>query len=259
MKNQVPSDIPIHGQFINSSNLKSQIYLNKLDEWSERQKMIINQKKTKAMMFNFTDNFQFTTRLQLKNENVEIVDEMKILGTIINKSLTWDENCQYIIKKVNARMQLIRSVLSFGASNEVMVHLWTVFCRSVLEQSCAVWHSSLSEENKDDLERTQKSFCKMVLKEKYTSYDNALLRLNMETLEERRSTLQLKFALSGIKNDKLNDLLLENGKPHTMETRNHEKFQVDFANTERLKKSCIISMQTQLNEDFHINKKRKYG
>ena len=98
----------------------------------------------------------------------------------------------------------------------------------------------------------------MVLKEKYTSYDNALLRLNMETLEERRSTLQLKFALSGIKNDKLNDLLLENGKPHTMETRNHEKFQVDFANTERLKKSCIISMQTQLNEDFHTNKKRKY-
>ena len=39
----------------------------------------------------------------------------------------------------------------------------------------------------------------MVLKDKYTSYDNALLRLNMESLEERRSTLQLKFTLSGIK------------------------------------------------------------
>ena len=44
MKNQVPSDIPVHGQFINSSNLKSQIYLNKLDEWSGRQK---NDNKTK--------------------------------------------------------------------------------------------------------------------------------------------------------------------------------------------------------------------
>ena len=69
----------------------------------------------------------------------------------------------------------------------------------------------------------------------------------METLEERRLTLHLKFALSGIKNDKLNDLLQENGKQPMMETRNHEKFRVDFANTERLKKSCIISMQTKLN------------
>ena len=39
----------------------------------------------------------------------------------------------------------------------------------------------------------------MVLKDKYTSYDNALLRLNMETLEERRLTLQLKFALLELK------------------------------------------------------------
>jgi hypothetical protein len=259
MRNQVPNDIPVHGQFIDGNNLKSQDYLNQLNEWSEKQKMKINQKKTKAMVFNFTNDFKFTTRLQLRGENVEIVNQMKILGTIINQNLSWDENCQHLIKKVNARMQLLRNLKSFGASHEEMVHLWTVFCRSILEQSSAVWHSSLTQENADDLERTQKSFCKLVLKEKYLSYDNALLKLNMETLKERRTILQLKFAVSGIKHDKLNDLLPIKDKSHEMKTRKYEHYQVDFANTERLKKSSIISMQTQLNEDFRQSKKRKCG
>ena len=65
-KNQVPSDVPIHGQFVDNKNLKSQKYLNEIAEWTDKQMMTISQKKTKAMIFNFTDLYQFTTRLSLK-------------------------------------------------------------------------------------------------------------------------------------------------------------------------------------------------
>ena len=241
MKSQIPNDIPSHGQFIDSSKLKSQDYLNQLNKWTEDHKMIINQKKTKAMIFNFTDNHKFTTRLHLKGENIEIINSMKILGTIVNDRMSWDENCQFIIKKVNARMQLLRGVQSFGASHSEMVHLWTVFCRSVLEQSCAVWHSSLTQENTDDLERTQKSFCKIVLREQYTSYEAALIKLNMDSLQERRAKLQLQFAKSGIKYDKLSDLLpVTEKESNKVETRHQENFRVKFAHTERLKNSSIL-------------------
>ena len=81
----------------------------------------------------------------------------------------------------------------------------------------------------------------------------------METLKERRANLQLKFGLSGLKYNKLNDLLPKNDKCHEMKTRNIEQFKVDFANTERLRKSSIISIQTLLNEDYIQNKKRKCG
>ena len=87
--NQIVSDIPTHGQYIKSGHLKSQEYLKKINEWSEKQKMVISEKKTKAMIFNWTDNYQFTTRLQLKGENIEIVDKMKILGTIITDELSF--------------------------------------------------------------------------------------------------------------------------------------------------------------------------
>ena len=82
MKNHIPSDIPEHGQFMDGANTKSQQYSNYINHWTDNQKMIISPKK-RAMIVNFTDNYQFTTRLQLKGENIEIVDTMKMLGTSI--------------------------------------------------------------------------------------------------------------------------------------------------------------------------------
>ena len=120
---------------------------------------------------------------------------------------------------------------------------------SVLEQTCAVWSSSLTQDNKDDLERTQKTFVKLVLKERYKNYENALMILNLDSLEIRRNQLNLKFAQSGIKNDKLKDLFPINDKHHKMQTRNTEHYEVMFANTNRLKKGSIISMQNMLNDN----------
>jgi hypothetical protein len=249
MQNQVPSDIPTHGQYVEGRNLKSQKYLNQINTWTKDHQMVISEKKTKAMIFNFTENFQFATRLELKGKNVEMVDNMKILGTIVRSDLSWDDNCELLIKKVNGRMQLLRGVQGFGASIVEMVHLWTVFCRSVLEQSCAVWSSSLTQENKDDLERTQKTFAKLVLKERYKNYEDALIILDLDSLEIRRNFLNLKFAQSGIKNEKLKDLFPLNDKHHKMQTRNNEQYEVMFANTNRLKNGSIITMQNMLNDN----------
>ena len=258
-KQQVPSDIPVHGQFVESSKLKSQAYLDQINIWTEKQKMIISEKKTKAMLFNFTDNYQFSTRLQLKGQNIDIVDKMKILGTVVNSDLSWTDNCSLIIKKVNNRMQLIRNIYSFGATKEEMVHLWIVFCRSVLEQSCVVWHSSLTQENREDMERTQKTFCKLLLQEKYVNYENALMKLDLLSLEKRRESLCLKFAKSGIQNEKLDDLFPKKSREHNMKTRNTNEYNVNFANTERLKKGSIITMQNYLNDDAKQNKRRRIG
>ena len=76
--------------------------------------MVINQNKTKAMIFNFTKNHQFSTRLTLKNENIEIIDSFKLLGTYIKNDLTWDKNCNELIRKVNSRMQLLRKCKEMG-------------------------------------------------------------------------------------------------------------------------------------------------
>ena len=124
---------------MDSAELKSQGYLEKINLWTKNQQMEISEKKTKAMVVNFTQNYQFHTRLTLKKSNIQIENKMKILGTVITDQLSWSENCAILVKKVNARMQLLRKVWGFGSSLEDMVHLWKVYCRSILEQSAVVW------------------------------------------------------------------------------------------------------------------------
>ena len=77
--------------------------------------MMINSSKTKTMLFNFTNNFQFSTRLKLENEILETVTETRLLGTIISSDLKWDSNTNNIVKRAYARMELLRKLSGFGA------------------------------------------------------------------------------------------------------------------------------------------------
>ena len=99
IKKHVPSDIATHGQFIASEDLKSQDWLNQINDWTDRQQMIINQNKTKLMIFNYTEKYQFSTRLTLKGENVEVIDSAKLLGTIITSDLKWGKKHSNHCKK----------------------------------------------------------------------------------------------------------------------------------------------------------------
>ena len=72
--------------------------------------------------------------------------------------------------------------------------------------------------------------------------------LNMETFAERRNNLCLKFSKKCLTNEKTVNMFLRNN-PRIKKTRNKEPFKVDFAATERLKKSSIPYMQRLLNEE----------
>ena len=163
----VPSDIPTHSQYIPSEHLQSQEYLTKIKQWTENQKMILNQKKTKVMIFNFTDKYQFTAKLDLNGENLEVVKKAKLLGVIISDDLKWDLNTSYIVKKANKRMELLRKVANFSTSIEDKKEIYVLYVRSVLEQSSVVWHSSLTKENCEDLERVQKCAVRINLGKEY--------------------------------------------------------------------------------------------
>ena len=106
-------------------------------------------------------------------------------------------------------MELLRIVASFGAKVEDLKTIYMLFVRSQLEQSAVVWSSSLTEQNKADLERVQRSALKIILGPKYESYRKALTTLNLETLEER-------FAQKCTTNDKTHQMFPLKRKMHQM-------------------------------------------
>ena len=146
-------------------------------------------------------------------------------------------------------MQLVRKVASFEASEEDIKNVYFLFVRSLLEQSATVWHSSITEENNQDLERVQKSAVKLILGEQYVDYKKGLIKLDMESLTDRRENLCLNFSLKCVRDPKTEGMFPETKKAHHMETRKQNKIQVQHAHTERLKKSAVIYMQIILNQN----------
>ena len=51
------------------------------------------------MMFNYTEKHQFTTRLEINEQQIYVIDSTRLLGTIITNNLGWDMNTNNIVKK----------------------------------------------------------------------------------------------------------------------------------------------------------------
>ena len=210
--------------------------------------MILNKKKTKIMIFNFTQNYQFVTRLTLNNENLEIVKSTKLLGVIISDNLKWDENTIYLVKKAYKRMQLLRKVSKFTVSKDERKHIYVQYIRSILEQSCVVWHSSLTQENSEDLERVQKAAVRIILGKKYPeNYEQALVRADLEPLKDRRVKLCKEFAKKCLQNERTEHIFKKNKTKHKMKTKKSNIYKINHANTKRFQNSAIIYMQNLLN------------
>ena len=209
--------------------------------------MKLNVEKTDYMIINFTEDYQFNTRLKLEDKVLQQVHSKKLLGLVISDDLSWKANTSYLVKRAYSRMSILRNLFSFGVDVQDLVEIYTLYIRSVVEQSAVVWHSSLTEEEQTDLERVQKVALKIILKEKYQDYNHALRMTGLEKLTMRRQKLCLNFARKCTKNQLTMNMFPV--RQRRVNTRHPEKYQVPFARTDRFKNSAIPYMTRLLNSN----------
>ena len=197
------------------------------------------------MIFNFSKHYQFNTRLKLEDRVLDQVHETKLLGLVLRDDLSWKSNTRFITKKAYKRMIILKNLFTFNVSIEDLVEIYLLYIRSVVEQSAVVWHSSLSKGEQLDLERVQKVALRLILKEGYTTYSEALKATGLDTLKARRNKLCLNFAKKCVKSDLTMDMFPLNKK--IVNTRNPEKYYVSLARTDRLGNSAIPFMARMLN------------
>ena len=176
----------------NQSEVQDQ--LNRLHEYAIDNEMKINIKKSKIMLFNAAKTRDFSPEMIIENQTLDVVEELKLLGVIITTDMKWHSNTDYITKKSYARLWLMRRLKLFGASQSELLDVYSKQIRSVLEFAAVVWHPGLTQNNISDIERVQKSALAIILGKDYTSYENALILLNLEKLTTRREKLCLNFA-----------------------------------------------------------------
>ena len=187
--------------------------------------MKLNESKTQNIIFNFSKTKQFTTNLKVNNSKMEVVDECKLLGTIITKKYDLEQKYLRISKKKNGfkRMQLYKAA-SFTKSQQDLKSIYLTYIRSALEQSAVVWHSSLTSKNRKDLERVQKAAVKVIMGSNYTTYKEGLQDLKIQTLDDRREALCLSFGKKCLKNEKVKGMFPLKQSKHNMKLRITNKF-----------------------------------
>ena len=151
-------------------------------------------------------------------------------------------------------MSFLHTVAKFTKNRHDLKRIYILQVRSKLERSAVLWHSSLTKKCSDRLERVQKSALKVILGSEYVDYAHALQVLGLQSLEERRKYLCLKFAKKCQQVEKLKSMFPKKQNLHNMLKRYEQKFVIRDAWTERHRRSSIPFMQKLLNNE---DKERK--
>ena len=144
--------------------------LKRVVQWMESSRLILNQGKTKSMLFlswqNLAKSSNFST--QLYGKTLERVDKFSYLG-VLDENLSWKDHVEYVSSKVSRRLGLlsrIRSCLTLEASKQVSTSL----VQPLFDYAEVAW-GKISEGCCKELQRLQNRAARIILG-KNTSNDN---------------------------------------------------------------------------------------
>ena len=170
--------------------------LNRVEIFTETNKMKINENKSKVMIFNKSRNYDFPPEFTFKNgEILECLESTKLLGIHITSDLRWKENCSQMYMKAMAKMWLLRRLKKINLDSDLILDFYVKEIRPLTEHGVAIWNSGLTKGQIIDLEKIQKTALKIIFGDSYISYDVACTLANLLPLEFRRTELCTNFAV----------------------------------------------------------------
>ena len=215
-------------------------------KYADDNEMKINKEKTKLMLFNTCNNWDFMPNIKLDGQEIKLEEEMKLLGVHIRSDLKWTTNTANMVAKGYKRIWILRRLKKLGATEDELKDVYIKQIRSILEYAVPVWHSSITQAEKRDIERVQKAALHVILGMEYTTYSLALKTLNLQTLDIRRDMLCKKFAIKSSKHSKHKNWFKINEKITTTR-QNQPKYCPVYASTTRFENSPISYLTKLLN------------
>ncbi|CAM5150473.1 unnamed protein product [Natator depressus] len=135
--------------------------LDDLVNWSNRNRMKFNSEKCKVMHLGINNkNFSY----KLGTHQLEVTEEEKDLGVLIDHRMTMSCQCDMAVKKANVVLGWIRRGIS-SRDKEVLVPLYKALVRPHLEYCVQFW-SPMFKKDEFKLEQVQRRATRMIRKKK---------------------------------------------------------------------------------------------
>ena len=194
----------------------------------------------------FARNKPAPSTFTLDDVTIQQCNTVKLLGIFIQSNLKWDKYVNYIVKRANSRLYMLRKLKYHFLSTSDLILIYTSFVRPTVEYATPVWSSGITKQQCNTIERIQKRACRIALGPDYVRYGDALQVCKLETLECRRKQLSIAFAKS-LKNSKLESLVPETRSISGYNLRNSTQLTELKCNTSRFKNSPVPHLINLLN------------
>ena len=235
------------GHILPAENLAVQHQLVKTIDYTQQNQIKINLKKTKVMLFNPCWSIDFMPKLELDGTELELVEQMRLLGVVIRSDTKWTDNTNFKVKRAYKKLWVIRRLKVQGADTENLLDMYVKQVRCLLELAVPAWHGSISQVERTDIERVQKCALHIILGDEYEGYKGALELAGLDTLEVRRDNLCLKFGKKAVQDPKHKNWFKP--KPKLPTRQKHYKYCKPVARTERLMRGPISYLTNMLNSN----------
>ena len=95
--------------------------LQRTEEFAKVNEMQLNYKKTKLILFNPGSSMDFMPQVSLCGNELEVVNEIRLLGLVIRADMRWCSYTQNMVKKANKRLWILRRLKNMGANKQDLV------------------------------------------------------------------------------------------------------------------------------------------
>ena len=121
-----------------------------------------------------------------------------------------------------------------------------------MEMACPVWHPGLTVHESRNIERIQKTALAIIRGQTHTTYREALVHFDLESLKQRRENLCLNFAKKALKSDKFSNRFCANKDEQVTRSIKMPLMKV-HCRKRRFEKSPIPYLAKLLNDHLHEN------
>ena len=208
--------------------------------------MRLNEKKTQVLCISGRLDSEICSHFRAGNETIRSGDKLKILGFIFGNAPSAEMHVRKIEEKFRGKLWTLRFLKKARLPTKDITDLYCLVIRAGIEYCAATYHSLLTRDMSDRIEKLQAKSLKTIFGWN-NSYEKVLQMSGLETLETRRQKIFENFAKKTAVNPRFADWFPP-AADTGYNTRQLKPYHEEYARTERYKNSPLFAMRRRLNE-----------
>ena len=138
--------------------------------WCIVHKMFVNLTKTSSMSIGSRQNLSKYEELNIRidNEDISNVDNQKLLGIIIDKTLSWDKQIDSVCLNITRRITLLKLLSKYVDMPNLKLY-YNSYILPIFDYGCMIW-GQCSTYNINRVLKLQKRAARIILQADFMSY-----------------------------------------------------------------------------------------